>query len=347
MQSIFGNLKVGSLVEIEILNYKNEMIKLNTIVEEVIDDSNLKLFAPIYKGASYPFHINQDFTLITTIKNPTVEKYEIFSCRCRILSKERSGNIFTITINRTSEPQKIQRRDYFRLPIIKNMTVIYNNNEYELLSKDLSGNGIRGYLSRKIPAGSDAVLLLAVDEKTTIEINMKVIECSRDPGHQYRYDFRATFPNLNSAQLGTIMRYIFSKQSNAIKKQLNFDEYVSIVDSDKTYSDFFSMTNIEKIIRITPIALWSILLIQYAYLVSAFRDKNMGINFFFNQLKPTFKPDLLIIASSIAYVVIIISIFMLIMNYIYNRKKRLKYSISHILQIILSIITIIIHQIYT
>lgn len=346
MQSIFSKLKVGSLVEIESMNTQNKKINLKTIVEEVISESELKLFLPIHKGVNYPFRINESFTLVTIVRYPNSEKYDIFSCRAKVISKDKEGAISTITILKTSEHQKVQRRNYFRLPLIKSMTVVFNETNYELLSKDLSGNGIRGYLNKKIPAGSEASLMFETENKVNINVNIKVIECSPDTKDDYRYDFRATFVNLKSSQLSEIMRYIFFKQSESIKKQFNFHDHASILDSDQSYSDFFSMSNVEKLIRIAPIALWAVVLIQYAYLMMAFRNLNKGINFFFNQVHPTFKPEFLVTANAIAYIVIILASAMLAIDYIYNKTKPMKLSISLILQIILSIVTIIFYQVY-
>ena len=96
MQSIFENLKVGSLVEIEVMSPQNEIVKLKTIVEEVINESELKLFAPVYNGTTFPFRSKQGFTLITVFKHPISREFDIYSSHCRVIQKERDGKISTI-----------------------------------------------------------------------------------------------------------------------------------------------------------------------------------------------------------------------------------------------------------
>jgi|LGVF01.2.fsa_nt_gb c-di-GMP-binding flagellar brake protein YcgR len=346
MNFSFTHLKVGSLVEIETLDTDNKMIRLKTIVEDITNESELKLFAPVRKGKTYPLRVGQSFNLITVYKSPTVEKYDILSCRCKIINKEIDGNISTVTIQKVAVFKQVQRRDYFRLPLIKTVKIVHDGNQYDLLSKDLSGSGIRGYLSKRLPAESEAVLYLDVETKV-IEINFKIVECNPDPDHTYRYELRGSFVNIKNSQLSQLLKYIFAKQSETIKRQIDMDEYVSILDTDQSYSDFFSMSNLEKIIRISPIMTWTLTLLDTAYVMNAFRDDNMGINFFFGQFTRTFRPEDLMTANIIALVTIVAIIIGFLMNTFFNKKKKLIINIQYAMQLIISLVIMIAYQILT
>lgn len=343
MNFSFNQLKVGTLVEIEILSKKQDMLKLKTIVEEVIDESELKLFAPIQKGTNYPLRIGDGFNLITVYKYPTVDKYDILSCRCKIVAKGKEGNISIITVQKTGTFKQIQRRNYFRLPLVKNLKLLHGGKEYDLLSKDLSGNGIKGYISRKLPAESEAILYLDTGSKV-LELRTKIIDCHPDPDHSYRYEVRGSFIQLKNSQLSGLLKYIFSKQSESIKKQIDFKDYVSILDTEQSYSDFFSMSNLEKIIRISPILLWVITLIEYSYLINTFRNKNMGLNFFFSEFKRSFRPENLVTANTIALIILALCAVSFTANTFYNRKKKTVINIQYILQVILAIAVMIVYQ---
>lgn len=345
METVFTNLKEGSLVEIETTNMQNKTISLKTIVEEVISASEIKLFSPIHKGLIYTFSVGESFKLIIINKSKIHDRYEIYSCVCKVVKRKKEGALSTITVVKTSDFEKIQRRNYFRLPLVTDMTVVFDHIEYTLTSRDLSGNGIRGYLTNKIAIGAVGQLKFRTENNGPIDVDIEVIACSKETNGGLKFDFRATFINLKNSDLSVIMKYIFFKQSETIKNQFDHHQYQSILDTDKSYSDFFSMTNVEKIMRLIPIALWAMILVEYAYLTMAFRDLNMGLNFFFRQIKPTFKPGFLITANSIAFFIIVIATVMLTIGIFYNKKKHLKTSISLILQVILSIVTIIIYNI--
>jgi len=343
MNFSFNQLKVGSLVEIEILGQNQEMTRLKTIVEDIVDESLLKLFAPIQKGKNYPLRIGDGFNLITVFKYPTVDKYDILSCRCKIIDREKDGNISTISIQKTGKFQQVQRRNYFRLPLIKNITLVQDDKKYEILSKDLSGNGIKGYISKKLSADTEAILLLDVETKV-LELRTKIIECSPDPNHSYRYEIRGSFVNIKNSQLSELLKYIFLKQSESIKKQIDFKDYASILDTEQSYSDFFSMSNLEKLIRISPILLWVMTLLEYTYFVNTFRNKNMGINFFFGQFQRSYYPEHLMTANTLAIIILALCTFSFFVNNFLNKKRKIIINIQYLIQVILALIVVIVYQ---
>lgn len=338
----FKNLKLGSLVEIEIMNRQNEIIKLKTIVEEILDESTMRLFAPVQNGVQYPIKERQSFNLVAIFKYPTVDKYDILACRCKMISRQRIENISTITVSKTTVFKQIQRRNYFRLPLIKTIPVMQNGIKYELLSKDLSGNGVKGYISKKLDLNEEAILMLDIESKV-LELRMKVLECAPDPEHSYRYEMRGNFANIKNTQSSQLLKYIFSKQSEAIRKQIDLKAYVSILDSDLNYSDFFSISTLEKTIRVTPIFLWALTMIQLAYLTNAFREDNMGLNFFFGEFTRQFKPELLSTANSIALITLMLIIISGTANNFYNKKTRGRLNIHFTIQALIALVTIIIY----
>lgn len=339
----FTNLKIGSLVEMELMDEHNNMKKLKTIVEDVVDASRLVLFSPVTRGKNFPLRIGQSFTLITVFKYPTVDKYDILSCRCKIVEKKREGAISTVEVVKTGPFSQIQRRNYFRLPLIKNIEIGYDNKKYDLLSKDLSGSGIRGYISKKIPAGTEDILYLDIDTKM-LELKFKVVECNPDPEHSYRYELRANFVNIKNTQLSQLLKYIFSKQSEAIRKQIDLKEYVSILDTDQNYSDYFSMSNLEKIIRLSPISLWALTLVEYGYLANGFRDNNKGINFFFGEFTKRFKPEMISVANSLAYIIFFLCILAIITNTRFNSKTKVNININLGIILTLSVIMMFVYR---
>lgn len=343
MNSILENIKIGTLVEIEVKNSDLEIIKLKTIVENISSSNELSIFAPILKGRIYPFRMNQTINLITIHKHSSDNQIEILTCKFKVTGKTRIDNIPTIAIFKTGKESKLQRRDFYRLPLVKNMTIMWNENKYSFLSKDLSGSGVRGFISNKIPLDAKCSLLLEINDKLTINLSLEVIDCTQDPEHKFRYDFRATFISLNSKTRTTLMKYIVSKQSETIRKQIELVEYTSLINSEQNYSDFFSMTNLEKIIRITPVLMWILILVQYYFLINAFLVNNFGYFIFFDKTRSAYSPAKLVMANNYAILSLALLVILSAIRFLFFKNNRDKYSISFVIQGLMSILTILLY----
>jgi c-di-GMP-binding flagellar brake protein YcgR len=317
----FKKLKTGSLVEISIDSSQNKRIKLKTIVENILDDKRLILFAPVFKGVNYPLRIHQSFDLIMVYKQEHLDQYDIFSCQCEIVERMQTDNISTIGILRTGEFKQIQRRDYFRLPLIKTMEFTYENRVYQVLSKDLSGNGLKGYTDLKLPIDSECILNLDTEDGK-LSINFKVIECSPDPEHVNRYELRASFIRVKNTQRSALLKYIFTKQSEVIRKQIDFNNSPSILNTNQHYGDYFQVTSKEKVARLGTVGLWAITSIEIAFLISAFKSIDMGLNEFFKEFQPSFRPERLKISTTTAALSLILSFVVAYFNESFNKRTK-------------------------
>ena len=317
----FKKLKTGSLVEVSLDTSQNKNIKLKTIVESILDDKRLVLFAPVFKGVNYPLRIHQAFDLIMVYKQEHLDQYDIFSCQCEVLERMQTDSISTIKILRTGEFKQIQRRNYFRLPLIKTMQFTYENRVYQLLSKDLSGNGLKGYVDFKLPLDAEGILNLDTEDGT-LSINFKVIECNPDPEHVNRYELRASFIRVKNTQRSALLKYIFAKQSEVIRKQIDFNNSPSILNTDQHYGDYFQVPPREKVARLGTVGLWALTSVELAFLISAFRNLDMGLNEFFKEFQPSFRPERLNISLATAGLALFFSIVVAYFNESYNQSTK-------------------------
>lgn len=338
----FKNLKIGALVEIEVINERREQLKMKTVVEEIKGDNIISVLSPIYHGLPYQVHVGDTFTFVAVFKYPTVDKYDIYACRATAIEKEKKDDLAFLTIQRVGEFQKIQRRNFFRLPIVRNVPLTHDNKEYEMISKDLSGSGIKGYIQRKIPEGAKVIIHLDIDDKV-LALKLNIIECQPDVDDSSRYMIRGSFDGLKNSQMSELQKFIFNKQAEVIRRQYGSQQVQSILDTDKHYGDYYAMTNTEKIIRIWPILLWALTFITYAYLTNAFKDENKGINFFFGEYTRRFKPENLMTASILALILIVLAFIGFILNMSFNKHKKHIINIQYVLQGVLAIIALVVY----
>lgn len=331
----FNNLKSGALVEMAFVNEKKTDINLKTIVENVVNTDQLILFAPVHKGVNYPLRINQGFNLITVNKQGQDHKYTIYACRCRVIERMQIENISIIKIQRTGDMEQVQRRDYFRLPLIKNMTFLYENRVHQLLSKDLSGNGLKGYIDIKLPFDAEGVLQLDTGDQV-LALNFKVIDCHPDPESTRRYEIRLSFVRIKNAQRTRLLKYIYSKQSETIRKQIDFKGSPSLIHSYENYADYFDIPTKEKIARLLPIVLWCMTLINLAYLLSAFRDLDMGLNYFFKEFQRSFRPEFLNVSIAFSVMILLLAIIGMNYNEFYNKRTRFRVRIHLLIMMLIS-----------
>jgi len=329
MSFSFSKLKSGSLVEINVTNDQNKLIKLKTIVENVVSLDEMVLLAPVHQGVNYPLRTNQSFSLIMVNKHTELDQYDIYSCTCKIVERMQVNKISTIRIKRTGDINQVQRRDYFRLPLIKNMTILYDNRIYGMLSKDLSGNGFKGYVDLKLPADSEGVLQLDTGEEK-LSLRFKVIDCLQDPEHSRRYELRASFLQIKGSQRSKLLKYIYAKQSEGIRKQIELKN-TSILGTYQSYGDYFDMPTKEKISRIAPIILWALTLINLAYFTMAFKNLDMGLNRFFKAFQRDFRPEFLNVSTSISAILILSSLVAISLNESNNTRTKSRVRIHLIL----------------
>jgi len=216
--NIFSELKIGDKLSIE-LNEKdikqNENNMLNSQLID-IDDNYLYVTPPVYKGQQYPLHKSQDITIFF------YRKKGIYQFNAQLVN-QLNTNIIIFVLKPLGNIQKIQRRNYYRLPIVAPVVLkTYKNDEIfetQCTMRDLSGGGVRVVCKSEIEKLEEITIDLFIDESQVITMEGQVVRVIKDIENN-SYELGIKFKQANEINTEKIFAFIFEKQRLMRKKGL-------------------------------------------------------------------------------------------------------------------------------
>lgn len=222
MQSI--ELKPGQVIELELEKSKDEILQFRTLIEEYDGDTEFTLLAPMYRSMPYPFRDEEIVDVIYTVHDEE-NKPHAFTFKAKTDKRYRQGQLTYLKIIRTSEVTKLQRRGFYRLSYVADMTfeVLDEAGEvtpvepHTIVTKDISAGGVRGIVTAKLPVGTRIRLHLVLggDEMT---LESRVISSRRVEDSAIRYEIRGAFFGLNAKETGHLIQVINQMQSEYIRR---------------------------------------------------------------------------------------------------------------------------------
>ncbi|MDM8533405.1 PilZ domain-containing protein [Clostridiaceae bacterium HSG29] len=337
-------LKSSKSIEISV--YDNTLGELNfhTLIDigfQYVNNS-FSVIAPIYQGRNYNFHNSDLVTIyfVSMIKN--IKK--VFSFRAKVLHRIKEDNFIEIVIQKISEVEQIQRRNAFRLPITKNVIVTVDDNEYEVLSKDISASGLRFIINKKLKAGSKLDVKINFEDEIQIITEGNVIESYLQKDSAMKYDTKIEFAGLKNSEKDKLMNYIFSKQIQMLKKTTNSDAADNIYHM--IYGDHKEKRNgpdtMLDIIHGIKYGAMALLFLIIVFFIKAMPETSYGIGRFFRHAyRVQWDSAILNLTFTISIIQFAITSIGLYLNSKRVKRKTDKYSISLIINFIISILIII------
>ncbi|KRQ87040.1 Flagellar brake protein YcgR [Caloramator mitchellensis] len=155
---------------------------------------------------------------------------DVTKCRSIILGKRRENNVEMIVLSLPEVIEKVQRREYFRLPItmeikysllpedkryfdLRDVPPTYYKQMNKGLSVDISGGGIKIISKEKTTPGANVLLLVPLPQE--VMILASVIRIEELDNKTFRLALR--FDNIDEKTRDNIIRFIFSKMREQLK----------------------------------------------------------------------------------------------------------------------------------
>ncbi len=341
-------LKPGKQVELTITDEDGDTNKVKTLIESGYDGDSFGVIAPIHEGNYYSLHPNDKIQLTFDVPPEGGSKTkEVYNMGTMVLERKKVDGQSVVMLAKTSSPKKIQRRQTFRLHILKNITYSYNGKKKEILLKNISATGLRGIIEERIPHKTEVMIYLDLEnEEEIMTIKCNVISCDQVTNSMIQHDLRLQFLELNSAQKNKITNFIFRKQSESIRKTLDaegrskFSDMIYDYESNRRHGDDFIL----RTVPIMGLVTWFMSLSAIALVVEARPEARYNLDQYFNFYKRGYwRTDLLTIAFLIAFVEVVLCTTGLYMN-----SKRLKrvgdqYNRGLIINLVFAILLIFIY----
>lgn len=246
-------LTIGGKIEIkQIDGLGRPLARANTYVSQLtdcIDNNVIQIAAPMKYGRVVLPHVGESYNLCFYTKSG------LYQCNCVILRDLRENNTILVEARLTTDLEKFQRRQYYRLDCVHE--IYYrpvSEEEEELLTKldkndyinevernqyrkrlseldqtwnkaaivDLSGGGARFNSEKRHYEGEKVRIKLELDLNGRLQMmNLRAVIISSDRilNQVGIYENRAEFNNIDKREREILIQYIFDQERKRRKKQ--------------------------------------------------------------------------------------------------------------------------------
>lgn len=239
-------VNIGDKIELKQLDQKGRLIKSSkTYVSQMVDfmeDDNISIATPIKNGKIVLLEKWVNYRLyFYTIKG-------LYQCDCTMIQTYREGKNVLALVKVISQPEKIQRRQYYRLEyvhdieyrlvteeeikledkllndkgldtetsdIIRENLTEMNKNWIQASITDLSGGGCRFNSEQELKAGDKVRIKLdfiVKDLLKKLDIIAEVIASERRIDRSGVYEHRVEFSNIRKKDREDLIKYIFEQE---------------------------------------------------------------------------------------------------------------------------------------
>lgn len=206
---LFQNIKI--LKE----NINGEMEEYASKVESIDKDDLFLIHTPIRKSELVIFPNGTEFAVTYLVEKKGMVKFD-----AEVIEKVREGNMIFTRIKRTGDIVENQRRQFFRIE--SNFDVCLKKQDSEEIeqtsSVDISAGGIKVYTDQKVELGDIIDTTFSLDG-VKMYIETKVVKRVRKDNSRNRWEISLEFLNLSEKEREHIIRFVFEKEREMIKKE--------------------------------------------------------------------------------------------------------------------------------
>lgn len=211
------DLHEGERIEIIIDNDKHQEVYVSKI-EEVIDRVTLIIASPISGKYFTYFSVGQEIKIVF------FRDESAYAFNARVIDRIKYNNSVSAVVNAISKTHKVQRRNYFRLGVMVDMTISYkvgyNSVIKHLDAVDISGGGIKIMSAEKISLGTDVQINMNIPGIKGSIINGRVVRCAPSIKNSSIYDIGIEFVDISANCRQKIIQYIFARQRKILRRGL-------------------------------------------------------------------------------------------------------------------------------
>lgn len=233
MIDIMEVLAFGDSIKIEEKKGDESFFLESTIVDIDVKKNIFKIYNPIYKKRLYMLSKEKKYTFRYIDK-----RSGIYSFEGTVIKREKEKGLYILTVKFKGNTKKNQRREFFRIKVMKKVTVKepleknFKNSKKmlefkkrikfkseEFVLKDISGGGIGFYSNHKYEKNTIIIVELVLLDKK-IEVLGEIVRVIPDVNSDYNFIIGVKFLNLDSKTRSDVVSFIFSRQRELRKKGL-------------------------------------------------------------------------------------------------------------------------------
>lgn len=196
-------MKSGDILELE--HDKKESWLMESQVSDIINDRKIIVKAP--KSALKEPIVSQNQFNITAKK-----EFGVFKMQARVQEIIDTGSDITILLDVDKAIEQIQRREHFRLPLLKEIEVnLIGDPPVKGVTQNLSAGGIKCVVPYHMRVGAQCRIHMAIEQQE-IDLKGKVLECSAMSDLPQHTSLRIQFTDLSAKEQQMLSAYIIKQQ---------------------------------------------------------------------------------------------------------------------------------------
>lgn len=225
-------VEVGDRISILYETKNNEKIVLLSNVLLAPGENKITITMPIYKAKVFSVSRGERLRIKYSKKDAGIYEFNVL-----VVKKIKDGTILGLELLRISEMTKSQRREYYRLTVIKDVELVVDDPDEEIkyideakqiiadsdevsykgILKDISGGGMRVITNEPLELGLNVKSSFALDKKI-IEIKGTIVRSIVFDPVVHQYDIGVEFQELSESSRTEIVSFVFQRQRNIIRK---------------------------------------------------------------------------------------------------------------------------------
>lgn len=235
MDNLRSMLENVTDIELAVEIAPDKRISLKCQLIEILTAAKFAVTLPTYEGRRFPLEIGKKVLVY-------FKKEDLGVCHFSglVVSRQIDDELPVLFIQMVSSIDKIQRRDYYRLPLVTDVILkiptgvviekqvdkgkiidveVVSYKQLSVITKDISGGGMRTLVGEPLELGQK-IRTIIILEKERIEVEGEVVRCRLFDPSVKRYDCGIKFRDVEEKDRSKIIAFVFEKQRNLRKKGL-------------------------------------------------------------------------------------------------------------------------------
>lgn len=220
MQPLSKIFSIGDKVNVKAMDKSNKHIYVSQITD-ICEDEIIEISFPIHKNKTIYF-INGEKLILVIGKQDAVFEFQA------VVVEKKYENIPIMRLKVVSEPIRIQRRNFYRLKIVKPVEYrIINNlkdseeempkyNEGVLL--DISEGGLMFCTKKEMEESDLLELIIDIGINKGLKLKGIIVRKQYNADKSGLYEYGVRFSEINKKARNLLMKYIYEEQRKLLKK---------------------------------------------------------------------------------------------------------------------------------
>lgn len=177
-------------------------------------DEEMFVYIPIHKGKYFLLNKLKKLKMIYVNS-----KKNVYSITGRVDGMFKVDGIPCYRVIDIEEKMKVQRRNFFRFPLLIDGEIIFEDSAEALVVKDLSAGGLCGIIKKTVEVGTEIGVMIPIEGKT-LKLQSEVLSCNLMKDSLYKHLIRLKFTNITDSERKIILNKLFDEQRKMKRKGL-------------------------------------------------------------------------------------------------------------------------------